>query len=145
MALICVPVALGLLNAFGQRPSSVTAASDAARLEVHAPGNVRGGLIYEARFHIDALQELEQAVLVLDSGWLEGLTINTIEPSPVGEASRDGRLSLELGHIPRGDRYLLFIQVQVNPTTLGRNSQRVDLYDGDRHLLTVRRQLAIWP
>jgi hypothetical protein len=35
--------------------------------------------------------------LVLDSGWGEGVTINTIEPSPVGEASRDGKLVFDLG------------------------------------------------
>ena len=46
------------------------------------------------------ITELKQATLVLSQGWLEGNTINTIEPSPVGEASRNGSLSLDLGHVP---------------------------------------------
>ena len=42
-----------------------------ARLEVYAPERVRGGLFYEARFRIDAIREVSEATLVLDSGWAE--------------------------------------------------------------------------
>jgi hypothetical protein len=73
------------------------------------------------------------------------MTINTIEPSPIGEASRDGKLALDLGHIPRGQSYLLFMQLQVNPTNVGRRSQNVELFDGDRHLLTIDRTVTIFP
>ena len=58
------------------------------------------------------------AVLKLDPGWAEGMSINEIEPSPVNEASDNGRLSLELGHIPAGKSFLLFMQFQVNPTNV---------------------------
>jgi hypothetical protein len=91
--LAAVPV-LGLFNVFGQRPSTSTAATPAASLAVYAPDRLRGGLLYEARFHIRATRELKDARLVLDTGWLEGMQVNTIEPSPIGEASRDGKLSL---------------------------------------------------
>jgi hypothetical protein len=90
-------------------------------------------------------RELKRATLVLDSGWLEGMTINTIEPGPIGEASRDGKLALELGHVPAGKTYLLFVQIQVNPTNIGRRSQDVELFDGPKHLLTVDRTITILP
>ena len=138
-------LALGLLNVFGQRPATSTAESEAARLEVYAPERVRGGLYYEARFRIDALRELEEATLVLDSGWAEGITINTVEPSPVGEASRDGSLAFELGRIPAGQKHLFFLQLQVNPTNVGHRPQNVRLYDGDELLSTIERTITIWP
>lgn len=138
-------LALGLFNLFGQRPSTTTAESDAARLEVYAPERVRGGLYYEARFRIDALRELEEATLVLDSGWAEGITINTIAPSPLGEASRDGSLAFELGRIPAGQKHLFFLHLQVNPTNVGHRPQNVRLYDGDELISTIDRTITIFP
>jgi hypothetical protein len=131
---IVVVLVLGLLNLFGQRPSTFSAEHPAATLEVTAPDRVRGGLYYEARFRISAVRELKEATLVLDKGWAEGTTINTVEPAPLGEASRDGDLVFELGRIPAGQEHLLFIQMQVNPTNVGRHSHDVSLYDGEKLL-----------
>lgn len=136
---------LALLNLFGQRPQSTTAAGPAAKLEVHAPARVRSGLLYEARFHVTAKQNLQKATLVLDPGWAEGMTINTIEPSPLGEASANGRISLQLGHIPAGQSFLLFMQFQVNPTNVGHRSQTAELYDGQTRLVTIHRKITIFP
>jgi hypothetical protein len=138
-------LALGLLNLFGQRPSTTTAESAAATLEVYAPERVRGGLFYEARFRIDARREVEEATLVLDSGWAEGITINTIEPSPLGAASRDGTLVYELGRIPAGRKHVFFLQLQVNPTNVGHRSQDVRLFDGDELLATIDRSITVFP
>lgn len=145
LAAIVAFLALGLLNLFGQRPSTTTTESDGARLEVYAPERVRGGLFYEARFRIDALRELEEATLVLDPGWAEGITINTVEPSPVGEASRDGSLAFELGRIPAGQKHLFFLHLQVNPTNVGHRPQNVRLYDGDQLLSTIERSITVFP
>jgi hypothetical protein len=145
LSLVGVFCLLGLLNVFGQRPQTHAAAAPAASLEVYSPERVRSGLIFESRFHIRALDDLEEATIVLDSGWLEGMTLNTVEPAPVGESSRDGRLALELGHIPAGEDYLLFLQFQVNPTNVGHRSQDVQLYDGDERLLTIDRSVTIFP
>jgi hypothetical protein len=144
-SVVCVFVLLGLLNVFGQRPQTTSAAAPAAQLSVYAPKRVRGGLYYEARFHVRANRDLENATLVLDSGWTEGLTINTVEPSPVGEGSEDGKLVLELGHVPASHSQLLFLQMQVNPTNIGHRDQNVELRDGDEHLLTVERTITIFP
>jgi hypothetical protein len=145
LCVLCVPILLGLLNVFGQRPSTTKSAVQAASLTIYAPKRVRGGLYYEARFHVQAHDELKDARLVLGSNWIEGITINTIEPSPVGEASRDGKLALDLGHIPAGTTYLLFIQSQVNPTNVGRRSQDVALYDGDTFVTRIDRTITVFP
>lgn len=143
-ALIVLLVA-ALLNVFGQRPATSEAATSAAKLKVYAASRVRGGLFYEARFTIDARRDLKKATLVLDPGWAEGITINTVEPAPIGEASDDGRLVFELGHIPAGKTYIFFLQLQVNPTNVGHRSQDVDLLDGDTLIAHVDRTVTVFP
>jgi hypothetical protein len=145
VALVSLFLLAGLLNVFGQRPGSSEAASTAASIKLYAPTRVRSGLYYQARFTIDARSDVKNAMLVLAPGWAEGMTINTIEPSPIGEASRDGKLVLTLGHIPAGASYLLFMQLQVNPTNIGHRSQDVALYDGDMLLTTIDRNITIFP
>jgi hypothetical protein len=144
-ALLPIVALLGLLNLFGQRPSSTTISAGGASMKLFAPSRVRSGLLYQARFHITAQRDLKQATLVLSPGWLESMTVNTIEPSPVGEASNNGRLSLDLGHVPAGGSYLLFMQFQTNPTNVGHRDASVTLKDGDQTLLHLHRTITVWP
>jgi hypothetical protein len=123
----------------------LASAGPAAQLSVYAPMRIRGGLYYESRFHIRANRDLKEATLVLDSGWSEGLTINTIEPSPLGEGSENGKLVLELGHVAANDSYILYMQQQVNPTNIGRRDQDVELRDGDEHIVSIKRTITIFP
>ena len=143
--LATVPI-LGLLNVFGQRPDTQFATAPEAALKLYAPEHLRGGLLWSARFHIYAHSELKKATLVLDPGWAEGMSINTIEPSPIGEASRNGRLSFELGHIPARQSYILFVQIQVNPTNVAwQRPANVELDDGNKEILVVHHSLTIYP
>ncbi|MFN2470637.1 MAG: hypothetical protein ABR583_06545 [Gaiellaceae bacterium] len=82
LGLIGVVCLLGLGKAFGQRPQTEVAEGGGASLEVYSPARLRSGLFYESRFTIGARREIENATLVLDPGWLEGMTLNTIEPAP---------------------------------------------------------------
>jgi hypothetical protein len=144
--LLTVLAILALFNVFGQRPVTTVASAPAATLKLYAPEHLRGGLLWSARFHIYAHQELKQATLVLDPGWAEGMSINTIEPGPVGEASDNGRLTLQLGHIPKGESYILFVQFQVNPTNVAwRRPQNVELDDGPRQILVLHHHATIYP
>ena len=145
LALVALLPVLALFNVFGQRPTTSEASVPAANMSIYAPTRVRGGLIWEARVHITAHRELKNAILVLSTGWLEGMTLNTIEPSPVGEASENGKLALTLGHIPQDESYILFMEFQVNPTNVGHRSQDVELTDGETHLLTIHRDVTIFP
>jgi hypothetical protein len=145
VALVAIILVAGLFNAFGQRPETSRASVPDASLKVYAASRTRSGLYSEARFTITAHRDLKDATLVLDPGWAEGITINTVEPSPVGEASRDGKLVFELGHIPSGTSYLFFLQLQINPTNVGRRDQDVALYDGDTFLTKVDRKITIFP
>jgi hypothetical protein len=145
LALLGAFLVVGLLNVFGQRPRGSRVQVPAATLSVFAPTAVRGGLLWEARFHVTARHDIKEATLVLDSGWAEGMQINTIEPSPVGEASRDGKLAFDLGHIAAGHSFVLYMEFQVNSTNVGRRSQTVRLDDGETTLATVHRTVTVFP
>jgi hypothetical protein len=71
--------------------------------------------------------------------------MNTIEPSPIAEGSRDGNLLLTLGHVPAGQVYRLFMQLQVNPTNVGRRAADVTLYDGATTLVHLDRTITVYP
>lgn len=136
---------VALLGLLGQKPAHSTGVADEATLEVSAPTRLRGGLFYQGRFTIRAQEEIESATLVLDRGWLDGMHVNTIEPTPVGEASREGRLALDFGRVAADDFIVAYLQFQVNPTTVGRRSQGVELHDGETPLAAVDRTVTIFP
>jgi hypothetical protein len=143
---IVVAAVVALFNVFGQRPVTVSAEAAEASLSVNAPDHLRGGLLFSARFHVTAKGDVKDAVLVLDEGWAEGMAINTIEPSPVGEASRDGKLSFDLGHIPAGQSYILYMQFQANATNVAwHRSAGVTLFDGHTRLVRIDRKVTIYP
>ncbi len=145
LSLLAVVLGLGALNVFGQRPATARADGTAGSLEVYAPTRLRGGVFWMARFHVHARREIRRATLVLDPGWLEQMHLNTLEPAPIGEASRDGRIALDFGRIPSGQSLLVFMQFQVNPTNIGRHSHDVELYDGETFLARIDRTVTVFP
>jgi hypothetical protein len=145
LTLIALVPALGLVNVFGQRPSTAEATAPAASLTLTAPERVRGGLLFQAHFTIHARTDLEKAALVLHPDWLQGMTLNTLEPSPAEETSENGALRLDYGAIQAGKRFDVFLQYQVNPTTVGERKQWVELVDGESAVASIRRGLFIFP
>jgi hypothetical protein len=137
--------ALALIGVFGQPSRTSTAVGPKATLRVEAPTRARGGLFFEGRFTVDATTTLEHATLVLDEGWASQLSINTIEPAPASEESRDGLLALDFGRLEAGDRLVAYLQFQVNPASMGRRPQGVRLLDGEELLASVDRTFVVFP
>jgi len=145
VAVLTAFIVAALFNVFGQRSSTSEYVSPVATLTIHSPTSLRSGLVFQTRLKILASQELEDAILVLSPSWIEGITWNTIEPGPIGEASRNGNISFDLGHVPPGQTYSLYLQMQVNPTTFGTRSVETQLYDGQTLLLDTTRDVTIFP
>jgi hypothetical protein len=145
VAILGAFLVLGAANVFGQRPAGHTADAPEASLELYAPSKLRGGVMFEARFTITAHQDVKNALLQLSPGWVEGMQINTIEPGPLGEASRNGDLLFTLGHIPAGQKHRLFMQFQVSATNVGRRHADVTLYDGGKKLIHLDREITVYP
>jgi hypothetical protein len=137
--------AAGLANVFGQHPSTASAAAPEATLSVRAPDALRGGLLFQAHIEVDAREALRKPTVVLDSGWLENLTLNTVQPEPAKSTSENGGVALEFEPLAPGRTLSLYLQFQVNPTTVGRRSQDVVLRDGPRPITSVDRGVTIFP
>jgi hypothetical protein len=144
LVFLAVPVA-GLLNVFGQEPSSARTVAPAASLSVTSPTRIRGGLLYEARLEVRANRTIAQPKLVLDRGWFESLTINTKAPEPVQEATQGGLVVYTYDRLERGSLLIVWMQFQVNPTNWGSQSQDVALYDGRTRLTALSRSVFIFP
>ena len=138
-------LALALANVFGQKIDTARATAAAADLELKAPDAVRPGLIYEVQFTVTAKQALEEPALVLDDGWFDGFTINTMSPDHEEWVQRDGRNVLTYGPVAAGDELVVRLQYQVNPTTFGTREQRVALEDGGSPILAIDHDAVVFP
>lgn len=136
---------LGLAGVFGQRSSRSEASAPAASLRLTAPKAARGGLFFQSRIEIGAKRAIAQPRLVLDDGWVEGMQVNSIEPAPVAESSRDGRLVLSYDRIEAGERLVVWLQFEVNPTNVGHRDYGLELDDARAPLATVHRRIRIFP
>jgi hypothetical protein len=146
LALFAIVVVAGLAGVFGQGPTVSSATAPAAALTVRVPDRLRGGDIYQARIEVAPRRDLAHPLLVLDSGWFEGVTLNSAEPNPSGEAQqRGGRTTLALPALHAGVPFTMWLQLQVNPTTVGTRSQGVALDDGSRRITRVNRTLFVFP
>jgi len=145
LAVLLAFVISALLNVYGQVPSTVRAHGAAADLELYAPDSLRGGLLYETRLRIHAHRDIKQAILLLDGGWLEGYTLNSLEPTPLGQSSSKGKLVFTLGHIGAGKTYTLFMEFQTNATNVGIHHQGIVLLDGQQRLAELNRSVTTYP
>lgn len=145
LALLAGVVAVGLVGLLGQRATTATTAGPTAVFDVHAPTTLRGGLLYQTRFTVLARKPIDSLHLVLSPGWFDGLTLNTIEPQPGQEASRDGSVSLSFGSLDPGKRLVVYMEWQVNPTTVTHRSVEADVFDGGARLDHIHRTLTVLP
>jgi hypothetical protein len=145
LTLVTLFVLAALADQFGQGTAVTKASGAHGTLTVASPTRVRGGLMFTSRFTVEARAALAHPRLVLDSGWLAGMQINSIVPQPEDETSVGGMAVFTFAPLPRGGRQDYFIGFQVDPTTVGRQRQSVTLRDGATQLLTVHRTLTVLP
>jgi hypothetical protein len=145
LALLLAFVVAALLNEFGQAAMTSTASAPEATLQVTAPNRLRGGLLFEGKFEVTAAKTLKAPTLILDDGWLNAMTLNTLEPAPTSERSVHGRLHLTFGRLDAGRSLTVWTQWQVNPTNVGSASQDVTLADGGSRLASVDRTVTTFP
>lgn len=142
LALVVIAALLGL---FGQESTTTVAAGRRAVLTVEAPQQLRGGLIFQARFEIEAKRRLAHPRLALSPGWLEAMTLNTVVPTPLSESSdRDG-LSMEFEPLPAGHTLVVWTDWQVNPTNVGRHDEDASVFDGATRVASAERTLTVFP
>lgn len=139
-------LALGLAGVFGQESSVTTVRAPAAEVRLDAPARLRGGLLSQGRIRVTAVSRIARPRIVLGTGWSEGITINTVSPSPAAESVDDrGRWVLAYDELPAGGTLTVRLETQVNPTTTGRRDQGVEVRDGAATVARVARTVTIFP
>ncbi|MEA2127697.1 MAG: hypothetical protein QOJ85_588 [Solirubrobacteraceae bacterium] len=145
LALLAVPVVLGLAGALGQETSTLSAAGPAARMNISAPSVLRGGLMWRVRVHVRAQATIDHPRLILGRGYANGMQVNTIEPSPTGEANRGPNLVLSYDGLAPGDELVVYLQFQVDPTTFGRQDAAVELDDETTAIARIAHTITVLP
>jgi hypothetical protein len=138
-------ILLALLDVFGQRPTASVATTPRAVVRLTAPASVRGGIFFESRVEIRAVDTIDHPRLVLDPGWLEGMQFNSIEPAPVGEASRGRRVVFSYDALLAGETMTVWLQFEVNPTNVGRQPYGIELDDAETPVARLERDLTVFP
>ncbi len=135
-----------LANVFGQAAATDSASGAAGSLQVKAPSRLRGGLTYQAEFVLHADQALGAPTLVLDRGWVDQTTVNTVQPEPAGSTTdADGNLKLRFPPMPPGRTLVVYIQLQANPINVGSHDAGVALYDADEPIASIERTQVNFP
>jgi hypothetical protein len=146
MGALTAVVVVALCNVVGQRATNANANTAAAALEVRSPAAVRAGLLFQAKITVIARQPLSQAQLVLGSGWIDGLTMNTEEPSPSNESSGpNGSLVFDIGSLQPGQSYVEYLEYQVNPTSVSSRDQVVTVTSNNAPVVSLHRTMTIVP
>jgi hypothetical protein len=145
LAVLALIVAAALLNVFGQESTRTVAEGRQAALSVDAPPRLRGGLLFQARFEIAAKRRLANPKLVLSSGWLDSMTLNTVAPTPLAENSGPDGLSMAFEELPAGHKLIVWTDWQVNPTNVGRRSEDATLFDGLTQIASTHRTVTVFP
>jgi hypothetical protein len=145
LCLIAVLPVLALLNVFGQRPTTSSAHTLAADLEVTAPARLRSGLIFQVRVQVTAHRNIAMPQLVFAHGWWESMSVNSLEPNPSNEGTQNGSVVLSFNKLPAGHTLIVWLYFQVNPTNVGKRREDVELEDGSAVIAAVHRSLTIFP
>ena len=138
-------VAIAATGAIGQPTKTVVAGAGGARLEVQVPSVLRGGLMWRARIAVKTDRDIDHPRLILGPGFVEGMQLNTIEPGPDSEAGRGPRVVLSYAALKAGDELVVYAQLQVNPTTVGRQDTSVELDDETALVARVAHTTRVLP
>jgi hypothetical protein len=146
LTLLLIFLIAALANVFGQAAATDTASGAAGTLTVKAPSRVRGGLTYQGEFVIGATAALGAPTLVLDRGWVDQTTVNTVQPEPAGSTTdAEGNLKLRFAPMAPGRTLVVYVEFQANPINVGSHDAGVSLYDADRPIASISRSQFDFP
>ena len=114
-------------------------------MNVTAPARLRSGLIFQVRVQVSARRDIKELQLVLDKGWWESMSVNSLVPEPSQESSEEGKVVLTYGKLAAGQQHVSWIYFQVNPTNVAKRSEDLELRDGPTPLLRIHRAITIFP
>lgn len=130
LATMAAVVAFALLGGAGQAERVSTARAPTASIALRAPSVLRGGLLWRARVTVRARTRIVEPQLVLGAGYVAKMQLNAVEPAAADEASRGDSVALTYATLEAGEQLTVYLQLQVDPETIGRQDLSVVLQPG---------------
>jgi hypothetical protein len=127
LAILALLLLAALFGKLGQPQVARAAATPAGSLRLVAPKTLRGGLLWRAQITVTAKTRIIAPQLVLANGWAKGMQFNTMEPAASSESGRGTALVFNYSTLAPGQRFTVYAQLQVNPTTVGRQDLSIAL------------------
>jgi hypothetical protein len=145
-AVLLLFVLLAATNQFGQSADTTVTSSSAAVLKVVTPARLRSGLIFQTRVELTARRTIAHPTIVLDGGWFDGMTLNSLQPAPTDQTPKDGGSTFVFPQLAAGETLTVWFEWSVNPTNVTwMRPQTVRVDDGHQTLLTYRTTLTVFP
>lgn len=139
-------ILLAATGQFGQSPSTRESSSQAADLRVSTPDRLRGGLVFQTRVDVAARGAIAHPTIVLDGGWFDGMTLNSVQPAPADQAPADGGSTFVYSQLAAGQTLTVWFEWSVNPTNLSwRRPLTLRLDDGSQTLITQHATITVLP
>lgn len=137
-------IVLGLTGLLG-REAAWRAEANGVRLVVHSSEIIRNGEFFEMRVTVESEDALGELVIGIEDGLWEDMTVNTLIPGPVDEASNDGEFRLTFAELDANTPFLLKVDLQVNPDIVAGNDGAVTVYDGEEPMVTTDLSITVLP
>ena len=137
-------IALGLTGLLG-REAEWRAEANGVRLAVHSSEIIRNGEFFEMRISVEADEPIGELVVGVDEELWKDMTVNTMIPGAVEEASADGEFRFTFAELEAATRFILKVDIQVNPDIVAGNDGTVTVYDGEAPLATTDVNITVLP
>jgi hypothetical protein len=121
------------------------ASSNGTSLRIHQPEVIRNGEFLELRIGVDSVEGIGSLAIGIDQSLWEDLTVNTMIPAATEESSEDGEFRFTFGELGAGTSFLLKIDAQINPDSLGGNAGTITVYDADEPLVATTISMNVLP
>ncbi len=145
-SLLVAFILAALLNVFGQRASTASATASGVTLRVDAPTALRGGLIYQTRVDVSTQRPIARPVITLDGGWLDGMTLNSVQPGPASQTSGQGGATFQYPPLRAGQTLTVWFEWSVNPTHVQwRRARTITVGDGGNALVSQTSTMTVFP
>ena len=145
-AVLVAFIVLALLNVFGQRPSTTSTTSSGVTLRVQTPSAARGGLIFQTRVDVTADRAIARPVITLNGGWLDGMTLNSVQPGPASQTSGQGGATFQYAPLRAGQTLTVWFEWSTNPTLVDwRRPRTVTVSDGGTQLVSQTSTMTVYP
>ena len=113
----------------------------------HAGSRLRGGLIFQTGSTSPRDGAIAHPTIVLDGGWFDGMTLNSVQPG-AGRPVARGRAGSTFAYpqLAAGQTLTVWFEWSVNPTNLAwRRPETLRLADGSQTLLTQHSTVTVLP